>query len=145
MEYTESGQTYYVEPDMKKLGTKDNYHIFLQCSKPDEPIMALAHIHNAIEIVHVNEGSFTAVLGETEYSITEGDLLLIRAGVIHRLQSGDSDKNSYYILKIAPALLFDFAIDANAAKYILNLKLGEGKKCKWTKAELEGTPLKAIT
>ncbi len=144
MEYTESGKTYYVEPDMKKLGAKDNYHIFRQSSTPGAPIMALAHIHNTIEIVYVNEGSFSAVLGETEYNISEGDLLLVRAGIIHRLQSGDAEKNSYYILKIAPALLFDFAVDSNAAKYILNLKLGEGKKCKWTKEELEGTPLKAV-
>ena len=145
MNFADNTQTYYVEPDMKKTGTKDNYHIFLQRSTPDEPILALAHIHNAIEIVYVNEGSFSAVLGETEYSITEGDLLLIRAGVIHKLRSCGAEKNSYYILKISPALLFDFAVDANAAKYILNLKLGEGKKCKWTKAELEDSPLKAIT
>lgn len=135
---------YYVEPDMKKIGSKNNYHIFKQSSQPDTNIMAMAHIHNAIEIVYVNDGYFTAVLGETEYKIEEGDMLLIRTGVIHRLYSEPEKKSSYYIIKIAPSLIFDFAADANAAKYILNLKLGEGKKCKWSKVELEGTMLKNI-
>jgi len=145
MDYNKSNAAYYVEPDMKKLGSKNNYEIFKQFSNPDTNVMARAHIHNAIEMVYVAEGSFTAVLGESEYNIEEGDLLLIRTGVIHRLYSGNAESNSYYIIKIAPSLIFDFAVDSNAAKYILNLKLGEGKKCKWTRAELEGTPLKAIT
>ncbi len=144
MEYTEN-TSYYIEPDMKKIGSKNNYHIFKQCSQPDTNIMAMAHIHNAIEIVYVNEGCFSAILGEKEYVIEDGDMLLIRTGVIHRLYSNSPNESSYYIIKIAPSMIFDFAVDANAAKYILNLKLGEGKKCKWTKAELEGTPLKSIT
>lgn len=145
MDYKENNTTYYVEPDMKKMGSKNNYQIFKQFSTPDTNVMARAHIHNAIEMVYVAEGTFTAVLGETEYTIEEGDLLLIRTGVIHRLYSMDGESSSYYIIKIAPSLIFDFAFDSNAAKYILNLKLGEGKKCKWTKAELDGTPLRAIT
>ncbi len=143
MKHTET-MGYYVEPDMKKIGSKNNYHIFKQCSQADTNVMAMAHIHNAIEIVYVNEGSFIAMLGETEYRIEKGDMLLIRTGVIHRLYSDPEKESSYYIIKIAPSLIFDFAADANAAKYILNLKLGEGKKCKWTKAELEGTMLKNI-
>ncbi|MBR4072197.1 MAG: AraC family transcriptional regulator [Clostridia bacterium] len=135
---------YYIEPDMKKIGSKNNYHIFKQCSQPDTNIMARAHIHNAIEIVYVNEGSFTAMLGESEYRIEKGDMLLIRTGVIHRLYSDAEKESSYYIIKIAPSLVFDFAADVNAAKYILNLKLGEGKKCLWTKAELEGSSMKNI-
>ncbi len=143
MEVTKKGTEYYIEPDMKKVGSKNNYQIFMQASTPDTHVMATAHIHNSIELVYVHEGDFSATLGETDYTIEAGDLLLIRAGVIHRLQSGNGERNSYYIVKIAQAMLFDFSTDANAAKYILNLKLGEGKKCKWTKAELEGTPLKA--
>ncbi|MBO5196889.1 MAG: helix-turn-helix transcriptional regulator [Clostridia bacterium] len=145
MKFNETNLAYYVEPDMKKIGSKNNYRIFKQSSMPDTNVMALAHIHNAIELLYVNEGSFTTILGETEYYIEKGDLLLIRTGVIHRIFSGSEEKNSYYVIKIAPSLIFDFAVDSNASKYILNLKLGEGKKCKWTKAELEGTQLKAIT
>lgn len=143
MNYTEN-KGYYVEPDMKKIGAKNNYHIFKQSSRSDTNVMALAHIHNAIEIVYVNEGSFSAVLGETEYTIDKGDMLFIRTGVIHRLYSSPEKESSYYIIKIAPSLIFDFAIDANAAKYILNLKLSEGKKCKWTRDELQKSELKNI-
>lgn len=139
----EAEKTYYVEPDMRKLGAKDNYEVFQQYSEPDTHIMVRAHIHNTIEILYAKEGRFRAFLGETEYELREGDLLLIRTGVIHKIYVDPNERNGYYVLKISPALIFDFAKDANAAKYILNLKLGEGKKCKWTKEELEGTRLKS--
>ena len=139
----ESEKAYYIEPDMRKLGAKDNYEVFLQYSQPDTNIMVRAHIHNTIEILYAKEGSFTAYLGETEYTLREGDLLLIRTGVIHKIYVDPAERNGYYVLKISPALIFDFAQDSNAAKYILNLKLGECKKCKWTRGELEGTALKA--
>ena len=135
--------SYYEEPELRKLGKKENYQIFEQYSLPDTHIMVRAHIHNTIELLYAKEGSFTAYLGETEYCFEAGDLLLIRTGVIHKINSGNGEKNGYYVLKISPTLMFDFAQDSNAAKYILHLKLDKGKKCKWTREELEGTPLKS--
>ena len=51
MKFNETNLAYYVEPDMKKIGSKNNYRIFKQSSMPDTNVMALANIHNAIELL----------------------------------------------------------------------------------------------
>lgn len=134
-------RSYYFEPDLAKNGFKDKYQIFSQSSIACE-VSANAHIHNSIEFIYITEGSFTAFLGDDEYFIGEGDLLLARSRVIHRLIAGHNEKNSYDVVKVSPSLLFDFANEAHAAKYILSLKLGEKQRCVWKKEELEKSPLK---
>ena len=34
-----------------------------------------AHIHNAVELIYVKEGSYTVILDDTRYDIGEGDLI----------------------------------------------------------------------
>ena len=143
MEKAATERSYYFEPDLAKNGFKEKYQIFFQQSTPGE-VSAKAHIHNSIEFIYIFEGSFTGYLGDAEYTVSAGDLFLARSRVIHRLVAGSSENNSYYVVKISPSLLFDFAHEAHAAKYILNLKLGKNQKCVWRRDELENTPLKAM-
>ena len=62
-----------------------------------------AHIHKAVELLYVKEGSYTVSLDNTCYEIGEGDLILFCSGAIHHVVTGESMQNSYYVIKIPPA------------------------------------------
>ena len=60
----------------------------------------LAHIHKAVELLYVKEGSYTVYLDNMCYEINKGDLILFCSGAIHHVITGENTENSYYVIKI---------------------------------------------
>lgn len=101
------------------------------------------HIHSAAEFLYVKEGSYTVSLNDTRYEIGEGDLILFCSGVIHHVMTGESTKNSYYVIKMPPSFFIDFAGYDAGAEYALRFALDRREnKCLWRKAELQGSDIK---
>lgn len=100
-------------------------------------VTAHAHIHDAIELIYIQEGGYTVFLDEVEYKLSAGDLILIRSGVIHHVIANADEKHSYYVVKLHQDILRGIA--SPQAEYIYTLALslsGSGAKCHWTKTEL---------
>ena len=129
---------YYVEKsDIEQF--KNNIYLFLQ-SHESCVIAAPAHIHSSIEIIYVREGSYTVLLDDVEYKIFAGDVILFRSNAIHRIISETAQKNSYYVLKIKPEIIYTLAEPSNAGVYALNFAVNHfSAKCLWTSEELKGT------
>jgi len=104
-----------------------------------------AHIHKATELLYVREGSFTVTLDGTRYEIYEGDLILICSGAIHYVVTGDSPKNSYYVIKIPPSFFIDFSRHDAGAEYAMRFALNRREnKCFWHREELDGSEIKRV-
>jgi len=104
-----------------------------------------AHIHKATELLYVREGSFTVTLDGTRYEIGEGDLILICSGTIHYVVTGESQLNSYYVIKIPPSFFIDFSRNDAGAEYAMRFTLSRKEnKCCWNKEELEGSEIKRV-
>lgn len=127
---------YYVEKtDFDQL--KNDIYLSLQSHEPCM-VAAPAHIHSSIEIICVKEGSYTVFLDDVEYKIFAGDVILFRSNAIHHTISGTSKKNSYYVLKIKPEVIYTLAEPSNAGVYVLNFAVNHfSAKCLWMKKELE--------
>jgi len=103
-----------------------------------------AHIHEAIEIIHVREGSFDITAGEKTYPAEAGELVLFRSHVIHSIRSRGCASCVYDVLKIRPSLLFDLASGTNAAGYVLRFVItGENAKTCWSARETEESGIEA--
>lgn len=118
---------------------KYNIYLSLQSHEPCV-VAAPAHIHGSIEIIYVREGSYTVFLDDVEYKIFAGDVILFRSNAIHHTISGMAEKNSYYVLKVKPEVIYTLADPSNAGVYALNFAVNHfSAKSLWTKAELEGS------
>ena len=104
-----------------------------------------AHIHNAVELLYVREGSYTVTLDDMCYEIGEGDLILFCSGVIHHVEAGDSARNSYYVIKIPPSFFLSFAKRDVGAEYAMRFALNRREnKCHWNKEELAGSDIQSV-
>ena len=104
-----------------------------------------AHIHNAVELLYVREGSYTVTLDDMCYEIGEGDLILFCSGVIHHVEAGDSARNSYYVIKIPPSFFLSFAKRDVGAEYAMRFALNRREnKCHWNKEELAGSEIQSV-
>jgi len=104
-----------------------------------------AHIHKAVELLYVKEGSYTVSLDNTCYEIGEGDLILFCSGAIHHVVTGESMQNSYYVIKIPPSFFLDLAQRDTGAEYAMRFALNRlENKCLWHKEELKESEIKSI-
>ena len=104
-----------------------------------------AHIHKAVELLYIKEGSYTVSLDNTCYEISEGDLILFCSGAIHHIVTGESMQNSYYVIKIPPAFFLDLARRDAGAEYAMRFALNRREnKCFWNKEELKGSEIKHV-
>lgn len=121
-------------------GTADHYkNGVLFFEQPAEPmcVAAGAHIHDAIEILYIKAGGYTAYLEDEEYNLFAGDLLLIRSGTIHHVVADAQKTHAYYVLKIRPELLRDLAMPQTEGAYALMLSLSRPtSRCYWSAADL---------
>lgn len=116
----------------------ENGIFFFKLSTEPNFVSADAHIHNAIEIIWVDEGDFTVYVDDDKYEIFAGDVILFRSNVIHRIVSGTSRNNSYYVLKIKHKVIRDLAPEDAGGAYLLNFVLKRiDSKCVWKKSEAE--------
>ena len=104
-----------------------------------------AHIHKAVELLYIKEGSYTVTLDDTCYEIGEGDLILFCSGAIHHVVTGESEQNSYYVMKIPPSFFLSFAKRDAGAEYAMRFALNRREnKCFWNKEELKGSEIKHV-
>lgn len=109
---------------------------FLQKATPNT-IACTAHVHSAIELIYVNEGSYTVCLDNEQYDIYGGDLILFCSDTIHNISSMKEEKNSYYVIKIPTAVFNDFADRETGVAYSMRFSLHRRDlKFLWRKSEI---------
>ena len=112
---------------------------FLQTATPNT-IACTAHIHSAIELIFVNEGSYTVSLDGEQYELEKGDLILFCSGSVHNISSLFEEKNSYYVIKIPPAIFNDFADREASIAYSMRFSLHRRDlKFLWKSQEISDT------
>lgn len=130
-----------IEPP-KKAG--EEIEFFLQAAPPFHNACQ-AHIHNAVELLYVKNGSYTVVLDSDTYKIKKGDLTLFCSGAIHNVTANGDPENSYYVIKIPPSFFMDLTKRESGAEYVMRFVINRKEnKILWTKNELENTEIKSI-
>ena len=123
---TTRDEYFYEEPRTKEHGGW-GYQIFHQNTAPGA-ISAEAHIHDVLEILYVDEGSFQASVNGCEYDLCKGNAILFCSREIHRVRACMAERNGYYVLKIDPVILFDATTD-HSYRYILPFILHRDGRC----------------
>ena len=120
----------------------DEIEFFVQSSDAGKASCSL-HIHSAIELLYVKEGSYKVYLNDDPLIIEQGDLVLFCSNTMHHVVAGPSPKNSYYVVKIAPSFFINFS--KNGTDYIMRFAIDKkGKKNLWKSEELAGSDIKNI-
>ena len=121
----------------------DGTEFFLQATPPAS-VACAAHVHKAVELLYVKNGSYTVLLDGVEYEIEKGDLVLFCSNAIHHVFTKNLPENEYYVIKISPAFFLQFSTQEEGAEYVMRFAINrKGSKSIWTREELEGTPLYA--
>lgn len=93
------------------------------------------HIHSAVEILLITEGSFRVLSENTEYHVTEGETILFRPNTIHRTVRTE-ERGAYYVLKLHPSLISSLLTEDRAAAYLLHLSLfNDRSQVVWSRKE----------
>jgi AraC-like DNA-binding protein len=119
----------------------DGTEFFLQATPPAS-VACAAHVHKAVELLYVKNGSYTVLLDGVENEIETGDLVLFCSNAIHHVFTKNLPENEYYVIKISPAFFLQFSSEEEGAEYVMRFAINrKGSKSIWKKEELEGTPL----
>lgn len=125
---------YYVEKTPLKL-IENGMEFFLNDIEAGA-IGASAHIHEAVEILFVEYGTFSFFAGDESFTAQKGDIFLIRSNEIHSTVAHSDEKNGYYVLKFKPSFIFDFAKEGLAISYALKFIIkSEGSVSLWRSDE----------
>lgn len=118
----------------------DGTEFFLQATPPAS-VACAAHVHKAVELLYVKNGSYTVLLDGVEYDLAKGDLVLFCSNAIHHVYSKNLPLNEYYVIKIAPTFFLQFS-EQEGTEYVMRFALNRrGSKCIWREAELASTPM----
>lgn len=97
-------ESIYHEHDNEPM-RRHRIEFFLQ-SHPHIGVVAPSHIHSSVELLFVSAGHYRAELDRRVFSLSPGDLLLVRPGVIHSvLRTGGVGVGEYYVLKVASTFM----------------------------------------
>lgn len=122
-----------IEPS-RKMGEETEF--FLQENRGG-CVACSAHIHNAIELLYVREGSYRVIVDGVEQKIEQGDLILFCSNVIHHVFAGEAPVNRYYVIKIPPAFFLSLSRREMATEYIMRFALNRKEsKNLWTREEI---------
>jgi len=112
------------------------YELFLQ--KNDRVGQtARAQMHEAAEFLYIVRGRYRVWADGVPYEADEGDLLLFRSGVVHRIDMTGGAPGAYYVLKLHPSLIFSAFAGAGGEPFTLFLLTNPpGAPCLFSKAEL---------
>ena len=95
---------YYIERENSSL-SEYGIEFFLQ-KHSTKGYTTRSHIHPAIELIYIKCGEYSVSIDNDEIRASVGDLLFFRANTIHSIRLSSESQGSYYVLKIAPSLLF---------------------------------------
>ena len=125
-------------------GIGQEIEFFLQ-STPAKCTACEPHIHNALEMLYVIEGSYSVILDDIPYEIEKGDMILFRSDSVHTVAANESENNSYYVIKIPPSFFITLAGGENGVKYAMHFAFNRKEyKCLWKSAELRESKLQSI-
>ena len=122
----------------------DGTEFFLQATPPAS-VACAAHVHKAVELLYVKNGSYTVLLDGVEHEIETGDLVLFCSNAIHHVFTKNLPENEYYVIKISPAFFLQFSTQEEGAEYVMRFAINRKEsKNIWKKEELEGTSLLSV-
>ena len=102
--------------EIKERGTPDFPIELYRIDSDHSRYIMPFHWHSDFEIIRVEEGEFTVIVGEEEYKALPGDVLLINSGIIH----GGMPKDSVYqCVDLDTSVLLGKNSSANDIKTIL--------------------------
>lgn len=123
--------TYSIEKPNSLL--KETGMEFFPLNSQPNVMEPLPHIHEAIEIIWITEGTFQVHINNRQYHCAPGDLVLFRSNTIHFITTDSQPIHKYYVLKVRPELFFELASQNNAIDYILRFALtSDNSKTIWS-------------
>ena len=140
----ESKQTPPKYEDIHRSGTGESIpfcsHLHIQGMRCDE---VGAHYHEDIEIIYVLDGALLVSISGHEFSISNGDLLLVNSKEPHAFRRFPQCK--YICLQFDPFVLFSTSRTSFEAKYIMPFIMSSSSPQRViTAAELEKTNIGAL-
>ncbi len=122
----------------REIGEETEF--FLQKNAPLTSAFT-AHIHSAVELLYIMEGSYVISLDDVRYEVEEGDLILFCSGAIHHGAAREMPKNSYYVIKIPPSVFIDFS-KREGVKAAMRFSVNHAsRRCLWRKSELDASEI----
>ena len=122
---------------------RDGFHFFKMRTISAFQMASHLHMHDAIELIFVKEGSLRVSYDDKTFYAYPGDMFLFRSRGIHSMYTEECEVNEYYVLKLSTAFLANVLTPALSQKLLLRfLCLNSDFKYLWTKEELEGTKIK---
>ena len=89
-------------------GNGNEAEFFIQSNSPNT-VACYAHVHNAIELLYIKEGSYNVSIDGCEQEAFSGDLILFCSNSIHYVSTQSCPVNEYYVIKIPPMFLLEFS------------------------------------
>jgi len=127
---------YYVEKDTREM-LKSGVDVFFLSREGEGECTATAHIHQTIELLYVTSGGFHAFVDDEEYSIFEGDLIMIRSNSIHRVYTATEGFNEYIVIKIKPGVFAELSSTDESSAHVMRFILHDKAKILWSREEIE--------
>ncbi len=109
---------YYIELENRELG---EYGIeFFSVSPSSVGTVTHPHIHPSLEFIYIKSGVFEVSVDNTHtFTAYPGSMLIFRANTIHTILNASDIRAMYYVLKIAPTLVFSTFVGENQSSYTL--------------------------
>ena len=109
---------YYIELENRELG---EYGIeFFPVSPSGVGTVTHPHIHPSLEFIYIKSGVFEVSVDNTHtFTAYPGSMLIFRANTIHTILNASDRRAMYYVLKVAPPLVFSTFVGEDQSKYAL--------------------------
>ena len=107
-------------------------------------VATLSHVHNAIELIYVNEGEYKALIDGKEFELSPSDLLLIPSNNVHYVSTSSSDAHSYYVMKIPPSALLESMSDGFEDSVFRFCEGSADRRMLWRSDELQGSRILSV-
>lgn len=86
----------------------------------DFPVVTAApHYHSYIEILYCTEGVFTVYLTDSEFEFSEGDMVLISSGEVHKVFHNGNSLGKYLVIRLDPEILYGSTQSLFEMKHLL--------------------------
>lgn len=127
-------QSYYIEKASTLEETPLQFIAHMQESH-GLATMAIAHIHDYIEILYTLSGELKILLNNKEYFFCEGDIVIINSNEIHNIIALHPGLNKYMVFKFMPDMLYTTSQSFFEMKYLMPFILNESTHQKIFKKE----------
>ena len=133
-----ASDNYYVEVENNQL--KNNGTELLYTTLKDETSV-LAHIHESIELLYILEGDMEVHADRSLYSVSPGDLILLRSNTLHSIQPISKAQCRYFVMKMKPSVLLSLYGSESGYAYVMRFVVHNNDKIHWRSDELTNTEI----